>query len=118
VARLLGYCWPANGAADLDTFADGNGNGIVCLVPVAGEQPAHERLRGLLAHLSQPPLCLAYLGRTQGRLRRAGQRPRVRRGRAAKAGLHLSRRLDRGAARLQKLALLQAGEPPYDIYVR
>jgi hypothetical protein len=54
VARLLGYRWPENGADDLDAFADGDG--IVCLVPVAGEAPAHERLRRLLAHAyTHPP---------------------------------------------------------------
>ncbi|MCA9876503.1 MAG: N-6 DNA methylase, partial [Thermomicrobiales bacterium] len=54
VARLLGYRWPQNGADDLAQWADGDG--IVCLPPVAGEQPAHERLRTLLAHAyAQPP---------------------------------------------------------------
>jgi hypothetical protein len=54
VARLLGYRWPDNAADDLDRFADGDG--IVCLAPVAGEQPAHERLRALLAHAyTHPP---------------------------------------------------------------
>jgi hypothetical protein len=53
-ARLLGYRWPENGADDLDAFADGDG--IVCLVPVAGEAPAHERLRRLLARAyTHPP---------------------------------------------------------------
>ena len=66
VARLLGYRWPAEdeGAAeemglsaeahawilrcpDLDPFIDEDG--IVCLPPVAGERPAAERLRALLA---------------------------------------------------------------------
>ena len=77
VARLLGYCWPdaddhsgngpgndrlkADGAVhsrntsyDLDAFADADG--IVCIPAVAGEQPAHERLRSLLAHAyGHPP---------------------------------------------------------------
>lgn len=54
VARLLGYRWPQNGDDDLSTLADSDG--IVCLPPVAGEQPAHDRLRALLAHAySHPP---------------------------------------------------------------
>ena len=56
VARLLGYRWPQNGADDLDRFADADG--IVCLPPVAGEQPAHERLRALLAHAYRHPPAL------------------------------------------------------------
>jgi len=47
VARLLGYHWPRQGRDDLDAFADADG--IVCLPPVAGEPPAAERLRALLA---------------------------------------------------------------------
>lgn len=46
-ARLLGYHWPQQEPDNLDSFADGDG--IVCLAPVAGEQPAAERLRALLA---------------------------------------------------------------------
>ncbi len=71
VARLLGYRWPeqapvadpkgfrkpfGSGTDDdgLDAFADRDG--IVCLSAVAGEQPAAERLRALLAHAySHPP---------------------------------------------------------------
>ncbi|MBX3053886.1 MAG: hypothetical protein KF753_20580 [Caldilineaceae bacterium] len=85
VARLLGYRWPEQSGAEtsgathppsdlsiakpvvggashqtdqtddtLDAFADRDG--IVCLPPVAGEPPAHERLRGLLAQAySHPP---------------------------------------------------------------
>ncbi len=68
VARLLGYRWPAQeahakaqrrkaGAEEddgLDAFADRDG--IVCLAAVAGEQPAAERLRALLAFAySHPP---------------------------------------------------------------
>ena len=71
VARLLGYHWPeqapvpdpkgfrkpfGSGTDDdgLDAFADRDG--IVCLSAVAGEQPAAERLRSLLAHAySHPP---------------------------------------------------------------
>lgn len=54
VARLLGYRWPGAADDDLDRFADADG--IVCLVPVAGEQPSHERLRALLAHAyTHPP---------------------------------------------------------------
>ena len=48
VARLLGYCWPQNADDDLVPLADDDG--IVCLPPVAGEAPAAERLRSLLAH--------------------------------------------------------------------
>ena len=47
VARLLGYHWPEQAPDELDTFADADG--IVCLPPVAGELPAAERLRALLA---------------------------------------------------------------------
>lgn len=63
VARLLGYRWPAETdpdmelsdearawiarSAELNDLADGDG--IVCLPPVAGEKSAAERLRGLLA---------------------------------------------------------------------
>jgi len=48
VARLLGYRWPQNADDDLSAFADEDG--IVCLPTVAGEAPAAERLRSLLAH--------------------------------------------------------------------
>jgi hypothetical protein len=49
VARLVGYRWPEQGQVTdkLDRLADRDG--IICLSPVAGEQPAHERLRALLA---------------------------------------------------------------------
>lgn len=63
VAGLLGYRWPAgtdpemelaeeartwiSRCADLAPFADADG--LVCLPPVAGERPAAERLRALLA---------------------------------------------------------------------
>jgi hypothetical protein len=47
VARLLGYRWPKQDADALDRLADFDG--IVCIPPVAGEQPAAERLRALLA---------------------------------------------------------------------
>ncbi len=54
VARLLGYRWPqtlrsAQGDSQdgLDELADADG--VVCLPAVAGEAPAAERLRGLLA---------------------------------------------------------------------
>ncbi|MBW7885129.1 MAG: hypothetical protein H3C34_21345 [Caldilineaceae bacterium] len=54
VARLLGYRWPQNADDDLAAFADRDG--ILCLPSVAGEPPAHERLRVLLAHsYSNPP---------------------------------------------------------------
>ncbi|HHY55159.1 MAG TPA: N-6 DNA methylase [Chloroflexi bacterium] len=53
VARLLGYRWPQHADDDLDAFADADG--IVCLAPVAGEAPAHERLRSLLAHAYRHP---------------------------------------------------------------
>jgi len=62
LARLLGYRWPAEldpemelaaeqhewveRCRELEPFADEDG--IVCLPAVAGEQPAHERLRKLL----------------------------------------------------------------------
>lgn len=44
---LVGYRWPQNGGDDLAPHVDADG--IVCLPPVAGEQPAAERLRALLA---------------------------------------------------------------------
>ena len=58
MARLLGYQWPrltgssfpdcpALGPDGLESFADDDG--IVCLLPVHGEQPAAARLRSLLA---------------------------------------------------------------------
>ena len=63
VARLLGYRWPAELDVDMELadeqrewvkrckdllpFADGDG--IVCIPSVRGEQPADERLLGLLA---------------------------------------------------------------------
>ena len=47
VARLLGYHWPQQKTDILDHYADEDG--IVCLPPVAGEQPAAEPLRSLLA---------------------------------------------------------------------
>jgi len=46
VARLLGYHWPQQKPDDLDVYAV---DGILCLPPVAGEPPAAERLRALLA---------------------------------------------------------------------
>jgi len=46
VARLLGYHWPNQQRDRLANFADEDG--IVPLVPVLNEQPAAERLRGLL----------------------------------------------------------------------
>lgn len=64
VARLLGYQWPAKTDPDME-LSDGarawitrsaelthlaDRDGIVCLPPVAGEKPAAERLRTLLAH--------------------------------------------------------------------
>ncbi len=47
VARLVGYEWPRQLSDRLEVYADGDG--IVCLTPTAGEQPAAERLRALLA---------------------------------------------------------------------
>jgi hypothetical protein len=47
VARLLGYRWPQQADDNLAAFADADG--IVCLPAVAGEAPAAERLRNLLA---------------------------------------------------------------------
>ena len=53
-ARLLGYRWPENTEDDLDRLADEDG--IVCVSAVAGDQPAAERLRSLLAHAyTHPP---------------------------------------------------------------
>jgi hypothetical protein len=57
VARLLGYRWPrqtgssfpdcpALGSDGLEKFIDEDG--IVCINPIKGEQPAADRLRGLL----------------------------------------------------------------------
>lgn len=54
VARLLGYHWPQQTEDALGAFADADG--IVCLPAVAGEAPAAERLRALLAHAyGHPP---------------------------------------------------------------
>ena len=47
IARLLGYRWLQNEEDGLRRFADGDG--IICLPPVAGEPPAADRLRTLLA---------------------------------------------------------------------
>jgi hypothetical protein len=47
VARLLGYRWPEQAPDALDEYADRDG--IICLPAVAGELPAAERLRALLA---------------------------------------------------------------------
>jgi len=52
VARLLAYQWPEQQKVDaapdgLEAHADADG--IVCLPPITGEQPAAERLRALLA---------------------------------------------------------------------
>ncbi|MBW2149930.1 MAG: SAM-dependent DNA methyltransferase, partial [Deltaproteobacteria bacterium] len=63
VARLLGYRWPAELDADMgladeqrewvkrckELLPFAYGDGIVCIPPVRGEQPADERLLGLLA---------------------------------------------------------------------
>lgn len=63
VARLLGYCWPAEldremrlsrRARDLISLCDellplGDKDGIVCIPPVRGEASAADRLLGLLA---------------------------------------------------------------------
>jgi hypothetical protein len=47
VGRLLAYQWPAQQVDEVDACADLDG--IVCLPPVAGEPPATERLRSLMA---------------------------------------------------------------------
>jgi len=52
VARLLDYQWPEQqkeGAASDGLEVHADGDGIVCLPPITGEQPAAERLRALLA---------------------------------------------------------------------
>jgi hypothetical protein len=46
VARLVGYHWPQQMVDGLDAYADTDG--IVCLIPTAGEQAAAEQLRALL----------------------------------------------------------------------
>ncbi len=47
VARLLGYRWPDQEKDGCDALCDRDG--IVCIPPVGGEQPAADRLRALLA---------------------------------------------------------------------
>ena len=47
VARLLGYRWPQQEADGLDALSDDDG--VACIPAVAGEEPAAERLRALLA---------------------------------------------------------------------
>lgn len=47
VARMLGYRWPDQENDGLDALCDRDG--IVCIPPVGGEQPAADRLRALLA---------------------------------------------------------------------
>ena len=63
VARVLGYCWPAEQAADMELANEqrewvrrcdalhglADEDGIVCISPVRGEASAAQRLRGLLA---------------------------------------------------------------------
>jgi len=63
VARLLGYRWPAETDPDMELSDEArawitrsaelthlaDSDGIVCLPPIAGEKPAAERLRTLLA---------------------------------------------------------------------
>ena len=46
IARLMGYRWPDQEPDALDELADDDG--IVCLPSVRGEEPAAERLRGVL----------------------------------------------------------------------
>ena len=71
VARLLGYRWPQQGEDDLGAFADADG--IVCLPPVAGEQPAAERLRALLAAAYGAEWSRPLSGAAAGRGRLRGQ---------------------------------------------
>jgi hypothetical protein len=59
VARLLGYEWPQQQPDNLS--GSGDSGGIVCLPPVAGEQPAAERLRTLLAATYRDEWSLATL---------------------------------------------------------
>jgi hypothetical protein len=47
VARLVGFAWPDQEPDAVDPLTDADG--IVCLPPVAGEQPAAERVRAVLA---------------------------------------------------------------------
>jgi hypothetical protein len=47
VARLLGFSWPDQEPDSVDALMDGDG--IVCLPAVSGEQPAAERVRSVLA---------------------------------------------------------------------
>ena len=47
LARLVGFRWPDQEPDSVDALVDGDG--IVCLPAVAGEQPAAERVRALLA---------------------------------------------------------------------
>ena len=47
VARLVGYCWPDQTDDALSASVDEDG--LLPLVPVAGEEPAAERLRAVLA---------------------------------------------------------------------
>jgi hypothetical protein len=46
-ARLLGYRWPDQEPDAIDEFADADG--VVCIPAVAGDAPAADRLRSLLA---------------------------------------------------------------------
>jgi hypothetical protein len=54
VARLLGYRWPEQEPDYVDALVDGDG--VVCLPSVQGEQPAAERLRAFLAAAHANPL--------------------------------------------------------------
>jgi hypothetical protein len=59
VARLLGYRWSEQQPDALDQLCDGDG--IACIPAVRGEQPAAERLRGLLAAAYGPDLSPATI---------------------------------------------------------
>jgi hypothetical protein len=58
-ARLLGYRWPEQQADSLESLADEDG--IACLPQTAGEPPAVERLRGVLAAAYGPDWSPALL---------------------------------------------------------
>ncbi len=119
VARLLGYHWPetlrsAQGDSEdgLDPFADNDG--IVCLPAVAGEQPAAERLRALLAHAySHPPDLPDF-----ERYRVGDFVPTTPVEPDGGWSVATQQRLLAALQLKEKLELIRDGEPPYDIFVR
>lgn len=74
VARLLGYRWPEQPEGDEDGLGRlADADGIVCPPPVAGEQPAADRLRGFLAAAYRDQWSAALLDRLLAEVEFAGK---------------------------------------------